>query len=229
MFIQSQNPLSGRPVTFELLDGHGKPKFTIKPEELTPLRCKAADGFKFLIGVVLSITCILAILGLPAFFVEPVLRIIVPAVIAYFVLGWMFRSVLKRNTKIVMTTEAISVRRWYGWVRYNRNLPHQFALLNHDKMREEQQRHEHEVRKASAGGRVLRKKAYYAESFHIVLVYAGQRRDLLTVYGQKEATAIVTRLQYCDGRLNEATRMGAGGGQTPDEEWNTAAGGLHHE
>ncbi len=229
MFIQSQNPLSGRPVTFELLDKQGKPKFIIKPEELTPLRCKAADGFKFLIGVVLSFTCILAILGLPALFVEPVLRIIVPAVIAYFVLGWMFRAMLKLNTKIVMTTEAISVRRWYGWVQYNRNLPHQFSLLNHDKMREEQQCHEHEVRKASSRGSVVRKKAYYAESFHIVLVYAGQRRDLLTVYGQKEAIAIVTRLQYCDGRLNEATSMSNGGGQTPQEDWDDAAGGLHHE
>ena len=229
MFIRSQNPLSGRPVTFELLDVHGKPKFVIKPEELTPLRCKVADGFKFLIGVVLSMTCVLAILGLPAFFVEPVLRIIVPAVIAYFVLGWMFRAMLKRNTKIVMTIEAISIRRWYGWVRYNRNFEHQFALLNHDKMRDEQQRHEHEIRQASAKGAILKKKAYYAESFHIVLVYAGHRRDLLTVYGQKEAVAIVTRLQYCDRRLNEAINMGGGGGQTPEEEWDTTAGGLHHE
>ena len=229
MFMQSQNPLSGLPVTFELLDGHGKPTFTIKPEELTPLSCKAADGFKFMIGVILSITCVLAILDLPEFFVEPVLRTIVPAVIAYFALVWMFRCVLKRNTHIVMTTEAIRVRRWYGWMRYNRNLDHQFALLNHDKMRDEQQRHEYEVRQASAKGKRIKKKAYYADSFHIVLVYAGHRRDLLTVYGQKQAVAIVTRLQYCDLRLNEAINMGSGGGQTPDEEWNNATGGLHHE
>ena len=229
MFTSFINPLSGMPVTYALQDCNGHPKFIIKPLELTPLRCKAADGFKFLIGAVLSITCVLAILGLPEFFVEPVLRTIVPAVIAYFALVWMFRCVLKRNTHIVMTTEAISVRRWFGWVRYNRNLDHQFALLNHDKMREEQQRHEYEIRQASAKGKILCKKAYYADSFHIVLAYAGHRRDLLTVYGQKQAIAIVTRLQYCDLRLNEAIDMGSGGGQTPEEEWGTTAGGLHHE
>lgn len=226
MFIQSQNPLSGRPVISELRDSHGKPKFIIKPEELTPLRCKVADGFKFLIGVVLSIASALAILSLPAFFVEPILRIIVPAVIAYYVLAWMFRAVLKLNTKIVMTTEAISVRRWHGWVSYNRHLPHQFALHNHDKTREEQLHHELQTRKASANGQVIQKKPYYAASCHIVLVYAGQRRDLLTVYGQKEAEAIMTRLQYCDGRLNEGIGIGTGGAQTPGEEWGKSAGGL---
>lgn len=229
MFTLFANPLSGRPATYTLQDRNGHPKFIIKPEELTPLRCKVADGFKFLIVVVLSITSALAILSLPAFFVEPILRIIVPAVIAYFVLGWMFRAVLKLNTKIVMTTEAISVRRWYGWVNYNRNLVSQFILLKHDKMGEEQQRHELQTRQAAAKGRVIQKKAYYAASFHIVLVYAGQRRDLLTVYGQKEAVAIVTRLQYCDDRLNEGIGMGTGGAQSPEEEWNTSAGGLHHE
>lgn len=228
MFIRSQNPLSGRPVTYESLDKQEKPKFIIKPLELTPLRCKAADGIQFAIAVALGIACALDILNLPEFFVEPVLKIIAPAVIAYFVLGWMFRDVLKRNTKIVMTTEAISIRHWYGWVRCNRNLEHQFALLNHDKTREEQQRHEFETRRASASGKVIQKKAYYGQSFHIVLVYAGHRRDLLTVFGQKEAIAIVTRLQYCDRRLNEAINIGSGG-QTPDEEWNYAAGGLHYE
>lgn len=228
MFIRSQNPLSSRPVTYESLDEQGKPKFIIKPLELTPLRCKAADGIQLAIAVVLGITCVLDILNLREFFVEPILKIIAPAVIAYFVLGWIFRDQLKRNTKIVMTTEAISVRHWYGWVRYNRNLEHQFAVLNHDKTREEQQRHELQTRQASASGKVIQKKAYYGSSFHIVLVYAGHRRDLLTVYGQKEAIAIVTRLQYCDRRLNEAMNIGSGG-QTPHEEWNNAAGGLQHE
>lgn len=228
MFIRSQNPLSSRPMTIESLDKHGKPKFIIKPLELTPLRCKAVDGMQLAIAVVLGITCVLDILNLPEFFVEPVIRIIAPAVIAYFFMGWLFRDGLKRSSKIVMTTDAISVRRWHGWVRYNRNLEHQFAVLNHDKTLEERQRHELQTRQASASGKVIQKKAYYGQSFHVVLVYAGHRRDLLTVYGQKEANAIVTRLQYCDRRLNEAINMGSGG-QTPDEEWDNAAGGLHHE
>ncbi len=228
MFIRLQNPLSGRPMTYESLDKHRKPKFIIKPLELTPFRCKVADGIQLTIAVVLGIACVLDILNLPEYFVEPVFKIIAPALIACFILGWMFRDLLKRNTKIVMTTETISVRHWYGWLRYKRNLEHQFVLLNHDKTREEQQRHELQTRRASTKGKVIQKKTYYGQSFHIVLVYAGHRRDLLTVYGQKEAIAIVTRLQYCDRRLNEAMNIGSGG-QTPDEEWDDAAGGLHHE
>lgn len=124
MFTSFINPLSGRPVTHSKPDRNGHPIFIIKPQELTPFRCKAADGIQLATGVVLGIACVLDILNLPAFFVEPVLNIIAPAVIAYFVLGWIFRDQLKRNTKIVMTTDAISIRRWYGWVRYDRNLQH---------------------------------------------------------------------------------------------------------
>jgi hypothetical protein len=229
MFISFNKPLSGRPLTLESKDHHGQPIFKIKPEALTPFRCKAADALIQLTGFVLVIACALDIFNLLEIFVEPVLKVMAMALIAYVLLAWLFKTILKQTTSINMTTEAISIRRWYGWVRYHRHLEHQFALLNHDKMRDEQQRHEYEIRQASAKGKVLRKKAYYADSFHIVLVYAGHRRELLTVYGQKEAVAIVTRLQYCDRRLNEAISMGAGSRQTPEEEWNSAAGGFHHE
>lgn len=92
-------------------------------------------------------------------------------------------------------------------------------------MREEQQRHELRSRQASAKGKVIQKKAYYGQSFHIVLEYAGHRRDLLTVYGHKETVAILRRLQYCDQRLNEAINIGSGG-QTPGQDWKETPGGL---
>ena len=226
MFKQSQDPLAGKPATWDRADTNGNPRFIIKPSVLTPLRCKAVDGFKALIGVVLLVTCVLVILGLPELFVEPVAKNVGVSVMAYVGFSWLFKTLLMRNSSIEMSVDEIKVRRWYGWQRFNRNIEHQFALLNHDKMRDEQLKHDLAQRKSAAKGNIFLKKAYYADSFHVVLSYAGHRRDLLTVYGQKEAVAIVSRLQYCDHRLNEAANMSGGASQTPDEDWNHAPGGL---
>ena len=226
MFKRSQDPLSGRPASVEWRDKNDKPRFVIKPSVLTPLRCKVVDGFKALIGVVLFVSCVLAILGLPELFVEPVAMNVGASVIAYLGFGWLFKMFLMSDSKIEMTIDEIKVWRWYGWQCFNRNIEHQFALLNHDKMRDEQLKHDLAHRKSAAKGNILQKKVYYGDSFHVLLSYAGHRRDLLTVYGQKEAVAIVKRLQHCDSRLNEAAKMNGGTSHTPDGEWGVPPGGL---
>ena len=74
-------------------------------------------------------------------------------------------------------------------------------------------------------GHVVNPPVYYGDSLHVVLVYAGHRQDLLTVYGQSEANAIVARLQYCDRCLDKALSMG-GMAKDAADEWNDAPGGI---
>ena len=62
----------------------------------------------------------------------------------------------------------------------------------------------------------------------MILIYAGQRVDLLSVFGAKEAAAIVTRLQYCDRLLNEAIAMSGGISKRPEDDWAEAPGGMRH-
>lgn len=223
-----ENPLAGAPYTVEAIDQKGDPKFKISPRVLTPQRAKLADDVSAVLGAILVICFIMGIIEQPSPGPEFIICAAAIFFSIYYILAWIIKETFHRRTKIVMTTESISVRRWFGWKHFDRNLEHRFALLVHDLARDEQLRHDYELRQASAKGRVIQKKAYYGESFHIVLLHAGHRKDLLSVYGYQESTAIIARLQYCDRCLNEAAKMGGGISQRPEDDWNQTPGGLDH-
>ena len=66
---------------------------------------------------------------------------------------------------------------------------------------------------------------WFANSFHL-LDYLGQRNDVLTVFGPKEAMAIVTRLNACDNVLDALARRGQGTPLTPADEWGDQPGAI---
>lgn len=218
------NPLSGRPRTREYCGPNGELQFEIRARELTPLRARIADGVKALFDGVATVYGVVWVVT------EPItVELLTQLGILWLTLrtvAWVAKQLLKKRTRIRMVPGAISVRRWYGWRHHDRNIEHRFALQFHDRAQEEQQQHDFETREESARGQIIRKIAYYGESFHVVLVHAGHRIDLLTVYGRQESTAIVARLQYCDRRLNEAVNMGGGINQHPEDEWDDSPGGL---
>lgn len=221
-----ETPLAGLPRTVESRDKAGNPVFTIRPRELTPARAKTADDAR---GGIALAAVIGWVYGLYLGWQGPWEPLAVSAGLMfaiYLVLTHLIRACLHATTTIEMSTGAISVRRWYGWKHYDRNVEHRFALLAHDRAQAERQDLDYDIRSAAGNGRAIRKTAYYGESFHVVLAYAGHRVDLLSVYGQKPAAAIIARLQFCDRRLNEAVKMGGGINSSPQDEWNEGPGGL---
>ena len=223
-----RNPLDGYPHTIETTGADGVSSFTIMPRPLSPGRAKAAHGMASLLsfGLFLAVAYYLwtvAGIGLPQIAVAVVLLMGVGHVMPRMCESW-FRD----PTEIRMTATAISVRSARGWAHYSRLLEHRFALYPHDWTSWEQRDIDYETRRAAADGHVVSPTVYFGESLHLVLVYAGHRVDLLTVYGQSEAAAIVTRLQYCDRCLNEALEMGRGAGERPENDWYDATGGMHH-
>ncbi|MFK4445218.1 hypothetical protein ABH944_005436 [Caballeronia udeis] len=223
--LKFKHPLSGNPRTVQSKNRDGTPTFSITPRELTPGGAKLADTICALTGAILALENVVVAMNSHTG-TAAILQSIITSFALYCAIAWSVRLALRRETSIRMTPEAISVRHWQGWQHYARDLEHRFALQVHDNAKHEQQQHEYEIKRASARGRIVRRTAYYGESFHIILVHAGHRQDLLTVYGQKEATAIIARLQYCDRCLDEAMSMGGGIKQRPEDEWNDTPGGL---
>lgn len=221
-----QSPLAGNPPTTETTGVDGHPEFWIAPRELTPLRARVADHIAQALGVVLFLYCIIVFLDTRGAGLYEALLLAGLFLAGARALLWVTRKALRRRTEIVMTVDTIKVRRWLLWKDYARHLEHRFALLMHDKAEEEQRDLNHKARVAGARGVILKQTPYYALSFHVVLLYAGQRIDLLTVYGQKEAAAIVARLQYCDRALNEAIAMSGGISSRPEDDWNQSPGGI---
>lgn len=230
MLTRVKQPLHGKPETVEEIDLHGKPSFSIVVRELTPARAIVADGAAKLFAWALFGWFAVLLFqhpGTPA--LGEGIAACVGAYLSFFAFRGMAQACLRRKTLLVITTDLIRVKRLLSWDGYRREIEHRFALLNHDGMQDEQQRLDYQQRKASARGQVIRKQSYYDKSFHVVLLYAGYRVDLVDVFGQKEAAAIVARLQYCDRRLNDATGAANGVAHSPADDWDHVPGGLYDE
>lgn len=139
-----------------------------------------------------------------------------------FVLRW----ALKRRWRLVITPDEFRVRTWYGWQVYNRRLAHKFALRRHDRFQLEKERIEQEIRRNKTQGRTYSQLCYFGEAFHISFDYLGQRNDIATVFGRKQAEALVTRLQACDAAMDGRDGRGDGTALAPDDEWNYEPGDI---
>ncbi|MCP8685950.1 hypothetical protein [Marinobacterium sedimentorum] len=223
--MQVRSPFDGFPETHQY-EKDGKLTFTVKPRILTPLAAKTADlltaaslcfwGFGLFISAedqaINNLWGWLLYWG-SLFALYPVFR-------------WLWQSMLKTEKTLVLDADEFRVGGIFSGAGYNRKLAHSFALIRHDKTKVEQMQHEYEVRKASAQGKVIMKKPYYAESFHLIFEYMGQRNDVLDIYGHKEALAVVTRLKAIDDVLGGITQGGQGTTLEPEDQWETGPGDL---
>jgi hypothetical protein len=220
-----RSPFQGRPKTRQSLHAKDGLTFTVIPNELTPLRARAADisaglsAFGLLLaGFHFSKTT----LHNPPDWIWLVL--LFAAYGSYYCLKPLWRFLYRTETRIVMTATRFSYRVWYGWKHFDRTLPHKFVVLQHDKAKREQEKHQLDLR--NGRGQQEIKTRYYGESFHIVFEYVGQRNDVLTVFGQKEALAVAARLKACDGACDAQAKLGDGLALGPQDQWGDQPGDI---
>ncbi|VVN79664.1 hypothetical protein [Pseudomonas fluorescens] len=223
-----KSPLLGRPPTRQTTDEAGLLSFKLTPRELTPIRAKLANGISAVIGLGLAAANFIPLLQEPHPYLPDLVTALGVTVLGYHLLRWVTFEACRVTTRIELRMDEVRVRLLSGWKSYDRRIEHRFVLLPHDAAEYEQRFHEFATRKAAANGQVVQPPIYYGDSFHVVLVYAGHRIDLLTVYGRQQAAAIVARLQHCDQLLDaEAKRVGAGKNPHIDGEWHHTPGGLN--
>ncbi len=225
------SPLSGKPTTRARNDRHGKLIFEITPRVLTPGRAKLADRVHSGLSALTFVGCSFAFFGSP----DPGLREFLHAgalfAIGHVALRFAVETALRTKTEIIMTNEVISVRHWWNRREYDRALIKGFSLLQHDKAETERFNQEFEKAQAASQGNVIQPTPYYLKSFIVIASFVGQRLDLLSVYGQKEAAAIAARLQLCHMLLDEdaGVKGRSGVSAKPEREWQGAPGGLRDE
>lgn len=219
-----KSPLQGKPWTVQTEDRNGLPKFTITARALTPPGARVADTVRDGLRIGAACGAVWIVMNEP----KPELGFIgfvgIGAYTGYRLLASYTKELLSRRTVIVMSPDTIKVRRWFGWHRYDRLLKHQFVLLGHDQADSEARQNDHEIREASAQGKVITKEPYFGNSYHVSLLYAGQRIDVLTAYGHPQASAIAARLRLCDALLDRTMKMA--GGLEDGPEYEDYTGGL---
>ena len=226
MLQNVRSPFAGKPATRQVADRNGAPAFDVQPRVLTPVRAMTAHWLTGL-GVVAGVGYGLAgIASAPNPDSGMLTAAMVVLVVGGFVLYGALRSLLRRRVRLMLSLEQFSVKTLLGWKHYDRLLPHRFALLQHDWTQAEQENVEFQAAQAQMRGKLIRKQRWFAKSFHVSFDYLGQRNDLLTIYGPKEAMAIVTRLNACDNVLDALARRGQGTPLTPADEWGDQPGAI---
>ena len=217
----------GKPDTRQTVDREGNLTLTVIPRELTPLRAKAADALAVLNAYgILYLGFHFTDAHLQQNWVLGFMALSCVAALSMYPLSLIWRFLLKKETRIVMTANRLSARTWRGWKHFDRTLPHKFAVIEHDKMQIEKEKHDLQLRRDQSAGRIVSRTRYYGQSFHIVFEYVGQRHDVLTVFGQKQALAVAARLKACDGVLDRKARMGEGVALDPDDQWDRGPGDI---
>ncbi|MCR9196256.1 MAG: hypothetical protein NXH88_16065 [Hyphomonas sp.] len=215
-----------QPRTTLRYDRKGNPRFDIEIRALTPLGAKMADWTTELATVAgLYLT-----LKETAHMADPAgwlwgAAIAVPLILRP-ALRWSFQGSYKNTTRVRLTAEHFTI--FGGWRRrkFDRDLPHSFAVIEHDDKEWEREKLELEVRQAGRKGRVISPKKYYGESYHLIFEHLGERHDIAAIYGKKEALAAQARLAACDDRIDTLTRQGPGTPFAPADEWAAAPGDL---
>ena len=220
-----RSPFAGFPEPKEI-NKNDNLRFIVKPSTLTPERAMVADflGCASVIGSIYY--CGLFVSYHP----EPsgwawIGAVIVP-VLCTRIYQAIWRSLLKTESRFELDKEVFTQKRFPVSTTFDRELPHKFSLIQHDLAQEEKERHELAVRQAQAKGKVISKKRYYGESFHLSYEYLGQRNDLLTIFGRKEAIAIAARLKACDEVLNKHAGFDDGIPLSPEHQWNDQPGEI---
>jgi hypothetical protein len=220
------SPFEGDPPTEQFNDKSGNTAFRVTPKVLTPLRVKFAEALAGLSMLGLMGGGLYALTERPDASAWLWGAVLLGPPLAFPLLNRFWQLFFYTETKMVLTIDEFRVRRWYGWHKYDRTLKHEFALVLHDKTQAEKDANELAVRQGQARGQVIAPKRYYSDSFHLSFEYLGQRNDVLTVYGHKEAWAIMKRLTACDERLNKLSGMGDGIDLAPEDQWTDQPGGI---
>lgn len=222
-------PLSGWPHARAIPTEDGLPAYAITFQVLTPLRARMLDGCVDAAPVLLPalwllVAYSLGLLNAPTAVLGVTTAVVVVAALLF--ARWALLPVFLRPHEIVMTTATVSVRRGKGWISYPRQVEHRFALKRHDFALWEQRENDAERASASIDRTEPKLAFYFADSFHVVLEQAGQRRDLLEVFGPVPAEAVLSRLQYIDRILDAAIKMGGGVPNRPEDDWDDAPGDM---
>lgn len=224
---RTQQVFKGEPRTKLRYDRKGNPYFDVYIHHLTPFRAKVADAvaelatFGFIgwavwklaqtpdVSILVWATAIIA----PLLF-RPVLRKVIR------------EEFFRRTTHVRLAPDRFTI---FGALRrrkFDRNLPHSFAVIEHDKTQREKEKLDLEVRRAARRGRLISPSKYYAESYHLVLEHFGARHDIAAIFGKKDALAAQARLAACDDRIDTLSLKGGGTPFDPADEWTPAPGDL---
>ncbi len=214
MTTRYEPPFRGRPTTTQSTSRDGTPKLLTIIREYDGAGKKASVEFKgnILGGWIMAALYLGSIHGDMA-------SVGLCCAAGYAASMAIFCRVLKTTVKIEITPAYLAVRGMVRTRKYDRQLCEGFELWTHDRVNEEAQAKNWQVRLGEQQGKVLQIPTYYDETWMLALRYAGQRIDLAEIFDIRKARAALDRLQECFARMDVHEGKAASGGRTPEADW----------
>lgn len=213
----------------------GTPAMVVIPHVLTPARAKVADFLaavcglgQFVLGLThmpvlgLFIGLLIMKLGMQTIPEDSVLAVALGGpLLLYPVYKGVFRWTLRKETKLMFTPTLFRVKDklFWRWSNYDRQVDHSFGLYEHRKKRDELDNYEYRSQLAQRDGKVIRKRLYYNDSYHLCLDYMGQLNKFMTIYGLEEADQVHRRMKQCDEEMDVALNKGRVTPRSPQQQW----------
>ena len=148
------------------------------------------------------------------------------APVTYFAVKFGLDRLLKKTVRVVFTPKHFTISGLFGEKRFDRDLPHNFALYAHDKTRREQQVHSNRASKWKRRWWQGPRKQYYGQSGVLSFDFFDQRIDIATVFGEANCRVFLTRLTACSQIMDRYALRGTGQTLSPEGDWPSQSGDL---
>ena len=123
-------------------------------------------------------------------------------------------ELFQRNANITITPDRVVVASLGRKVKLNRNLPHEWKVIEHDKA---------EIERDEGRGGELR---FYGRARTFCIVSRGKRHDILHVHDASQAAKFLRITEYADAEMESELARGKGATLTSLDGFAKQAGGL---
>ena len=144
----------------------------------------------------------------------------------YWAVRLTFYKVMQKNARVVFTQEHFIIKRLLGQKKFDRNLPHTFALYHHDRAGREEEILSHKESKRRGKWWSWPLKRYLGRSYHLSFDYLDQRNEIMTVYRRKHAHRMLARLNAVRRVTDNEAGIGTGQAMSPERDWSAQPGEL---
>ncbi len=225
MTSKVQSPFDGKPTTTEFKDDDGRSTYTVALKAMTPLRARIAHWLSLLAGIAVAICAVRLAFQLGGLDWYEAAALLVSPILAYWAMRFWLYYAMQRCVRVVFTPEQFQIERLFSIKRYDRNLPHGFALYHHDRAGREEEVASFRERRRNGWWQLFPPKRYLGNSYHLSFQYLDQRNIIMTVYRHKHAQRLLARLNAIK-RILETEAKGIDEVQSPQRDWTAQPGEL---
>lgn len=223
----TQSPFEGNPETTKSTDSQGRANYTVLIRAMTPRLAKLADWLSGAAALAAGVAGIKFAFDLPDPNTAQVLALLALPLPGYFAARAGLYEIMQARVRVVFTPETFTIERpLMGKKKFDRHMPHKFALYHHRKADREEERLSYKEGKRQRHWWSWKLKRYFGKSYHLSFNYLDQRNQIITIYKHEKAHEILSRLNAVRQVMDNEMSKGMGQALSPEEEWADQAGGL---